>query len=123
MNRGLGSCWRRLLAAAEARAGLDARGARVVAGGRLLAAGAHHPDRDRAAVRGHHEPVAVDADDLPRRRAEVALDAVAVEDLDVLGADRRPRTGPRVRAADEVVDVGDRPRPVDLDVSLAAPAL
>ena len=82
--------------AAEARTGLDARGARVVAGGRLLAASAHDPDRDRAAARGHHEPVAVYGDDLPRRRAGIAVEALGVEDLDLLGADRRPRARLRV---------------------------
>src|SRR4051812_19098119 len=106
----------RALAAAEQRAGLDARAAGVLAGGQLVAARAHDARRDRAAVGRHDEPVAVDLHDLPRRGARVAVDALGVEDLDLLAADRRPCPRPRVRAADEVVDVADGLGPVDLRV-------
>src|SRR3954469_6945390 len=114
---------RRALAGAEHRARRHSRAPGVRARGRLVAVGAHDRDRDRAAVRRHDEPVAVDLHDLARPRAGVAVDLLAVEDAAPGAVDRRPPAGPRVGPADEVVGLADRLAPVDLGVGLAAPAL
>src|SRR5215831_15727613 len=61
--------------------------------------------------------------DLPLHRAEGAHQVLAaVEDLDLLAAERGPRAGGRVAAADEVVGEIDVVRPADLRFGGAAPA-
>src|SRR5215467_4072833 len=61
--------------------------------------------------------------DLPLHRAECAHEVLAaIEDLDLLAAERGPRARRGVAAADEVVGEIDVIRPVDLRFGGAAPA-
>src|SRR4026208_281582 len=112
----------------ENGAGRQSHGARHLAASELLALRrARAKDLDASTLRGDLEALVGHVGDLAHLAADIREAPermlARVVDLELLAAERRPRAGGGVAAADQVVALVHVMRPVDARLGLATPAL